>query len=53
MADLVKRACRRAGVEAAEFSGHSLRAGLFTSAAHLGRRAPGDAFPTVWGSRCR
>lgn len=36
VAEAVKRACRRAGVDPAEYSGHSMRAGLVTSAAAAG-----------------
>lgn len=35
-ADVVKRACQRAGYDPAAFSGHSLRRGLITSAARKG-----------------
>ena len=36
VAEIVKQRCRSAGLDAAEFSGHSLRAGLITSAAEAG-----------------
>ncbi|MDR3514070.1 MAG: site-specific integrase [Caulobacteraceae bacterium] len=36
VADIVKRACERAGLDPEVFSGHSLRAGLVTSAANAG-----------------
>ena len=36
VAEIVKQRCRSAGLDAAEFSGHSLRAGLVTSAAEAG-----------------
>lgn len=36
MAEAVKRACCRVGVDTAEYSGHSMRAGLVTSAAAAG-----------------
>lgn len=36
VAEVVKRACRAAGLKASMFSGHSLRAGLATSAAMAG-----------------
>jgi integrase len=34
---VVKRACRRAGIDPAGYSGHSLRAGLVTAAAQAGK----------------
>jgi integrase len=37
VASIVKEAAQRSGLDAAAFSGHSLRAGLATSAAHAGR----------------
>jgi integrase len=36
VADVVKRACRKAGLDPAAFAGHSLRSGLLTSAADRG-----------------
>lgn len=39
VADVVKRYAKRAGLNPAEFSGHSLRAGFVTSAAERGARA--------------
>jgi len=39
VADVVKRYAKRAGLNSAEFSGHSLRAGFVTSAAERGARA--------------
>ena len=36
VAETVKRACRRAGLDAGEYSGHSMRAGLVTSAVAAG-----------------
>jgi len=36
VAETVKRACRCAGLDAGEYSGHSMRAGLVTSAAAAG-----------------
>ncbi|MCZ6569584.1 MAG: tyrosine-type recombinase/integrase [Deltaproteobacteria bacterium] len=37
--DVVKQYARRAGMDAAEFGGHSLRAGFVTSAAEHGAKA--------------
>lgn len=37
MARIVKRAAKATGLDAARFSGHSLRAGLVTSAAKAGK----------------
>ena len=39
VADVVKHYARRAGMDAAEFGGHSLRAGFVTSAAERGAKA--------------
>lgn len=39
VADVVKACAKRAGLDPAEFSGHSLRAGFVTSAAEKGARA--------------
>ena len=39
VANVVKAHAARAGLEAADFAGHSLRAGFVTSAAERGKRA--------------
>jgi len=48
---LVKRAARRAGLDAARFSGHSLRAGLATTAARAGRTDRSIMAQGRWRSR--
>lgn len=49
VARIVKRACRRAGIDPTRYAAHSLRAGLATSAAEAG--APRDAIKRQGGWR--
>jgi len=48
---VVKRAAKRAGLDASRFSGHSLRAGLATTAAKLGRADRSIMRQGRWASR--
>lgn len=48
---IVKRAAKRAGLDASRFSGHSLRAGLATTAAKLGRADRSIMRQGRWASR--
>jgi integrase len=51
VARVVKRAAGRAGLDAARYSGHSLRAGLATSAARAGRSDRAIMAQGRWSSR--
>jgi len=51
VARIVKRAAGRAGLDAARYSGHSLRAGLATSAARAGRSDRAIMRQGRWSSR--
>jgi integrase len=48
---IVKRAAKRAGLDSSRFSGHSLRAGLATTAAKLGRADRSIMRQGRWASR--